>query len=465
MRASHLLYLSILCLAFAGCPADDDDAADDDAGDDDSGDDDSGDDDSAGDDDSGDDDVADPPCAGGTTWGEISDPQNAIHVRADGSDDKGTGSGSAPFASLQAALEASRQPGAPKNIAVGPGTFETNVLVRHDAGPKMTDDDLAIEGCGTAETILEGGGGQYSSEPVILVAAAQNVRLAGFTTEGGRRAIWIWSGATTQIELVDVRNSVRLGIIIGGWDSIAGLTDVNVIDTVTEVSARGIEYGYGISVQDGTAIFERVSISGSTKAGLLVDFGTVTATDLDVDGTGADSDGYQGRAVQAQNWAMLTMEGGHIGENELNQDAGIFAQAALYLDLDTVTVHGTDSGALDGEACDPLLYECPGEGIVVTQGGLGEDPANYQAYLTDNTVMNSSRAGIIIESVVTDLSGNNTANNEMMNGKNSIYVQGDLLDGLGNSILTGDQALDAAVQDQDPSPLNRVLVDIDDLID
>ena len=445
MQTGRILALCLLCLLLISCSTEDDDVADDDTGDDDVADDDS----------AGDDDDAEPPCDG-ESWGQISDPQNAVHVRADGSDDTGDGSPSAPFANLQAALEASRELDAPKNIAVGPGTFVTNIQVRHDAGDEMTDDGLVIEGCGPDETILEGGGGEAAVDSVILVAGALDVRLAGFGTMGGRRAIWVWSGSATSIHQVDVRNSVRLGIIIGGWDSFASLDTVNVIDTVVETDNYGVEYGYGISIQDATAEFNDVHISGSTKVGMLVDMGILTSTGITVDGTAPDSNGFLGRGIQAQNWAYADFIGGDIGLAAANNDAGIFAQAAHALYVNDMFIEGTTTGNLLDETC--ADFDCPGEGIVVTQGSLGEDPANYPAEMNGNTITNCSRAGILVDGVAVDLNDNVADGSNLYNvDGNSIYLQGDY-------VMTGNQS-PSPVEQAMRSPLYLELVEIDDLID
>ena len=446
VQFKHLFSTLILAfsLLFLACNGDDDDSVDDD--------------DSADDDDTYDE---TPPCAG-ETWGLITDPENAIHVRADGSDD-GDGSMRLPLASLQAALELSREREQYKYIAVGPGTFVTNIAVRQDAGEDMTDDGLVIEGCGVDGTILAGGTGEHELDSIILVSEAQDVRLAGFSTEGGRRALWFWAGATVELDQADVRNSVRLGIIIGGRDSIVTLTDVSVHDTVEEIDEFGVEYGYGISIQDATTELTDVQVTGSHKAGILVDWGEATFNDVSVDGTVADYQGYLGRGIQAQNYARVTMNGGEIGGGAANRDAGFFAQATLYLDLNGVAVHGTTAGNLLEESC--TGDDCPGEGIVVTQGGLGEDPAGYLAFMTDNTVTGCDRAGILIDSVKTDLSGNVAgADNGFNDAGNSIFVQGDIVDGFGDSILTGDQDPPPA-ELAEPRTLYLEVVETDDLLD
>ena len=441
MRRRLLIYLCCLSLAFIACQGDDDDSADDDDSVDD--------DDSADDDDSGDD---TPPCGDGG-WGEIGDPDNALHVRDDGSDDTGDGSMSAPFASLLAAIAASRESGASKLIAVGPGTFETNVQLWQDAGSGATDDGLVIEGCGADETVLDGGTAATATDPVIFVTDAQDVRLAGFATEGGHRALWIWNEADVTIELVDVRHSARLGIIIGGWDCFASLDHVTVSDTVVETDG-GVEYGYGISVQDATVEMTDVAISGSTMVGLLVDVGIVTATRLAIDGTAATSDGYLGRGMQIQNDAFVDVRDSDIGVLAPNSDAGIFAQAPYALYVDNTDIDGTATGELFGESC--AGTECPGEGIVVTQGDLGQDPSSFNAYLTNNTITNCTRAGVVIDSVAADLAGNTADDSNGYNdGTSSIYMQG-------NYVLTGLQD-PPPIEEASPRPLYLELVSSDDL--
>ena len=459
-----LIFALATGLICCGCPGDDDDdTADDDTADDDTADDDSADDDSADDDTEG---PPIPPCNGG--WGDYvaeADADQYIHVRTpeDGGDDTGSGTASSPLATLDAALAMSREEGNSKLICVGSGDFEdTSLLLLTDAGNDQTDDGLAIIGCGASGVDETRFVAASDSSWVIKVNAAQGVELQHFATEGGRRAIWVWGGATTGMLDIVVQVSTRLGVIIGGWDTFVAAEGLVIEDTIPEIDDEGIEYGYGLSIQDAEVTLTDSSVSGSTKVGVLVNGGYVTISELTVDDTAADYNNYMGRGIQVQNDAMAVFDHCYVGVNGPNRDAGVFAQGALWMQMDFSEVHGTAEGVLPGETC--LNLDCPGEGIVVSQGGLGEDPANFMAFLDENVVTSAFRAGILIDSVANDLNGNTLTDNGKTEGDVSIFFQGALDDINGDSVIAGTDPYNELSEGAELAT-NINLIEIDDLVD
>ena len=336
-------------------------------------------------------------------------------MRADG-DDAGDGSGDAPLATLGAAVTLSREAGQPRRIAVGPGTFAASLNLSGQELGDPTDSGLSIEGCSPTETIVEAAD---STEWVIKVTESTGVRLAGLGLEGGRRALWVWGGAEAEIESVHVTGSGRLGVIIGGTDTIATLTNVEVHDPVVETDNDGTEYGYGISFQDSTATMTGGGVWGAHRVGILCHFANVIFEDVSVEDTAPDSDGYYGRGIQLQELSTATITGGSLAGNS---DAGVYSLCSLYLELDGLSVDATAASGVPEQAADT------GDGIVISQGTNDNLPSSYQSLLTGNTITGSARAGILIESVTAEISGNTAgADNGLSEGGSSIYAQGDFV--------------------------------------
>jgi hypothetical protein len=462
-RTQRMSLLAALISTLLGCgndgdddsaPADDDDATqtdDDDVQDDD---------DSAGDDDDSSA-VPSPPCGAGG-WGAISDPDNSVHVREDGSDEDGDGTASRPLATLQAALVMTRGLTEDKRIAVGPGVFEANLdileaTVDEDNDP-ATDSGLVIEGCSQDETAFVP---TDANRPVVKVSDAKDVRLAGFTLDGGRATLWVWNSATVSIDFVAVKNSTRLGVIFGGWETIVSASHLSVEDTL--LMDANDPLGCGIAIQDATVDLTDSSVAGSHRAGILVDYGTVTLDRVTVDGTVPGADGSLGRGIQIQDWSEVQIFDSEIGAQAPNHDAGLFANAAFRLWVENTLVQDTAPAEFDVGGVPCAAEGCPGDGIVINQGGGADDPATYVHYLYDNEIRGCARAGFVAESVVADLDGNLSADNTIVDAgtEASLFVQGSLLTDGGAPTITG---TDAVAERGDPFALNNSVLDVDDLL-
>lgn len=341
------------------------------------------------------------PCASG--WGAITDT-DAVHVRADG-DDAGDGTIDAPVATLDAALVIVRA-GGPKRIAVGPGTFPTSLSLAHDLGAGVSDDGLAIQGCSPEETTFEA---SDPEAPVLKATAVEGLTLAGFATSGGRRAIWLWQGADVAMSDVTIRGAERLGLCMDG--SITALTaeNLSVTDTVSDDGA----FGYGISVQGSTIAMTGGEVSGSQGVGIFADFAVVDLDGVTVSGTTADTDGRFGRGVQLQGLTAGTLTNLVLSDN---RDAALYASQALDTTVSGLTISSTSAITLDSGST-------TGDGIVITQGDAGEDPATYQVTVEDNHIAGSSRAAIVLEGVTAAVSGNVATDNGYSVDGTSIVAQ------------------------------------------
>lgn len=384
-------------------------------------------------------------CTSGT-FGALPDPLAAIHVSADG-DDTAAGSWDAPLATLDAAVTLSRTKGAPRAIFVGPGTFEAALNLAHSV-EDTTDDGLGIYGCGADETTLEAAG---RNDPVVKVSQVAGFTLDGVTLSGGRRALWIWQGATASLSNLVVTGSSRSGIVIDGSDTFTSANEVEVRDTVAEASGGGTDIGYGISVQLGTLEMSGGGVYGSTGVGVLVHFGSLTMDAVAVESTASDSAGYLGRGVQLQELADGSFTDVTLTDNA---DAGLFALRALVTTLDGVSVTNTAAAGIPATAAAATT----GDGIVITQGDTNYDVASFQADINNNLVNGSDRAGVVVDGVtVLTCTGNTVSSNGYpSDGSPQIVVQG------GAVMPDPDTADDWTTLDT-PIPVNVLSLEVDDL--
>lgn len=352
---------------------------------------------------------AEPPCADGS-WGRIeaSTVAEAIHVRADGSDD-GDGSAAAPLASFDAAVALSRDGGL-RRIALGPGSYETTFTLSADDG----DDGLVIEGCGPDEVSLVAADDE---EHVLRITGAEDldldVELRGFTLEGGRRTLWIWRGASVTIDALTVRDGTRLGVVMDGSNTGVVATDLEVHDIAAGTSGLG----YGIAIQSAQVTLIGGGVWGGSNVGIFIhdEGASVDFEGVSVDGTLSDSSGSMGRGIHVQGQAE-----GRFTDCLLsgNSDAGFFALASYWLEVDGLEVTGTQLADV------PDSSEQSGEGIVITQGDRGESVSTYRASVVNSVVSGSARAGILFDgTTATELSGNSITGSGYADG-GAVLIQG-----------------------------------------
>lgn len=370
------------------------------------------------------------PCAGGS-WGWIEAPEDAVHVSPDGT---GDGSSGAPMASLDAALDLARAEARP--IALWPGEYATNLSLQASPAAGGTDAGLTVAGCGADELVLTP---SDATLPIVLVTEATGVRLAGATLRGGRRALVAWSGAGLDVEAVSVEEPEVLGIAIDGSDTIVTLTDTEVRDVVAE---DGV--GYGVQVTGGELAMQGGGVTGATTAGILVDFATFSLDDVSVEDTSSNPDGAYGRGVQVQSQSYGSITASSFARNA---DAAVFSSTTWNLLVEGVTV--TDTAA----ALDPDSFATTGDGLVVTGGDDGLDPATLLVTLTDNVVTGSARAGIVVAGVAAAIDGNDTAGNGASAGDGtSIWSQQGALASGTDAITTLSDVEALDVNTELPSP-------------
>ncbi len=352
-------------------------------------------------DDTGETDVPDsiPPCSDGS-WGYVDEDNDAvIHVRADGSDEDGDGTAAYPLATIEAALELTRVASGDKIIGVGAGTYDVNL----NLSDTTDDNDTVIQGCSTAETILEGA---VSDTPVLSVSGATNVVIEGLTSRGGTRGIQVWSEASVTMNDILVEDSYSVGVVINGNGTVAVLNDVYANNSRTFSDGSN---GYGFAFQEGAD----VTMTGggaydNTGVGILVsDVNAATFDAIIVEGTQQNGDGYYGRGIQIQDFADSINIEGECEFNE-NHDAGVFSLTTLAFTMDNSFVRDTVASNIPD--MDKLFS---GDGVVITRGEDNLNPAHYLATVSNNTIEGSARAAVVFDGVTaveenTTLSGNLT---------------------------------------------------------
>lgn len=333
-----------------------------------------------------------PTACAGQGWGIVS-PQLApvsVHVSPEG-DDGGDGTVAHPFATLDAALAATRAEGGWRTIMVWAGTYTASL----DLASSLGDDGLHIVGCGSDVVKITGASDEA---PVLRVSEGQGVVVTGLTLAGGRRAVLAWQGADLELTDVVATDNGRGGILIDGAATAAALHRVSVRDPRPDPLLGA----YGLAVQGASVTASDLEIAGAGTVGILIDGSSsvVEIRNASVRDTQPDESGRYGRGVHAQALATLRLTDVVIADNH---DAGLFSSGAALVALTNVTVGGTlpsPVGQGDDEAAD---------GIVVTDGEPDEDYSKpyLGAVFTNVNVDAPGRAGVLVagNGVAADVAG------------------------------------------------------------
>lgn len=368
------------------------------------------------------------PCTDGG-WGHIDAGSPAVHVRAGGDDLTGDGTAARPYGTLARALQATRAlPESGRRIAVGPGTFAAGLAL-----DQASDDGLVVQGCGPDDTVLTGAG----SAPVLDVAAAGDVSLAGLGLAGGLDALTIRGGASATVDTVDVSGAAGRGLVVQGASTVASLADVTIRDL------QGGSCAWGAAITDATVQWTGGGVDQAVGLGIFADGADLTLVDVDVSDTAAASDDTLGRGLHAQ-YSRISMDGGQFTGN---------LDASIYL-LD----------ALSGSSIFGVVITLPGAGVVITLPGAGRSGtgegivvkstgAGGAVDLVGNVIQGAPRAAILVDGAEADLSGNTASDTGLYATYGAhFFAQGDAdVSGSGivtlsssSALLTGDQPLSCA---------------------
>ncbi len=334
-----------------------------------------------------------PPCVG-ESWGTITDPEGAVHVRENG-DDSADGSAAAPLATLDAALTVLRAGAGTGTIAIGPGEFVAGIDLAGDEilGEGINDDGVALQGCGVDETILLA---DDDEEPIIRVTSASDIALSGFGLEGGRRALWIWGGATVTVESVAIAESTKVGVVVKDGTTEVSFTDVHVSDIVAES-----DYGYGFNVDGAVVQMTDSSVIGATGIGILASGATLDLDTVIVQETARNASDLLGRGIQLQGSSSGTLQDCMLVGNA---DAAVFSRQSPNLSVDGIVVEEVEWAQIPLDKAGALS----GDGLVAT--GADEvsnyNPALFLVSVTNSQISNADRAGVVLEHLTAELSDN-----------------------------------------------------------
>lgn len=319
------------------------------------------------------------PCADGT-WSGWRDPTGLLVVSAAGDDDTADGTPDHPFATLRAALEASRGR-ATVRVALGTGTFPTYAQLKQ--APFTTGRSLEVAGCGASETVVTP---KRHTGQVLEMEGPNPVSLSRLAIEGGHSPLRIGDGARATVSDVTIRDGARRGVVIIGQDTEATLRDVHVADTWNG-RTRDEADGHGISILGARVTLERVQVSGSNTFGVFADRGTLQATDLIVAQSGKSG-------IYAMHMASVDVERCTISTS---RGVGI-----LLLDV----VSSRIAGCSVTRSRNPNQIE-DSDGIVVRRSFRRvSDRGPYKTALLGNVVSDTPRMGIAVWGVDAELTGN-----------------------------------------------------------
>ena len=326
------------------------------------------------------------PCANGS-WADYPADGGWLHVRAAGNDDE-NGSAEDPFATLGAALRAGRESGK-KTIFLGPGEFSVTEGIAHDIDGG-SDDGLRILGCGSDETTLAS---PSDDDSILKLSAASGIALEGFQLTGGRRPLFIWQGSTATLADIIIHDASATGMLVDGAATAVTATGV----AIENIHASDGDDGYGIVVNLGLLTLDNVAIAHTTRAGIMLNQASMSASNLSVIDTIAGTEDVDGYGIYADA-SPLRIDGAVLQRNRV---AAIRVIDGVDTALTNVTISAT-AGNDDG------LY---GDGIALSQSG-NFDPAYFVHTVTGCRVEQSARTGILADGVtISALTGNAVSEN------------------------------------------------------
>ncbi len=195
-------------------------------------------------------------------YGSIDDPTGSVHVAPTG-DDTAAGTEAAPVKTLGEALTRSRNTG--KHIALHPGTWNAGLVLT------STDDGLTIAGCGSSESLLNGG----SSAALIDASATDSLMLAGIGLQGGKNSLTLRDGAIATADEIGVNKAWQTGILIEDAGTELLLKNSKV-ERTREVAGKGaailVDGGF-LDLKGGTLTKNKgntVELKGSADASLVL---------------------------------------------------------------------------------------------------------------------------------------------------------------------------------------------------
>lgn len=336
---------------------------------------------------------ADGPCAGGG-WGTIADPDGSVHVRPGGTA-LASGGKDDPVGTIAQAL-ALIADGAPKVLALGPGTFDANLAL---TGP------FEVHGCSADETTVRADDGSLATL-TASTAVAQSLVVSGLTLDGGHRGAVLEAEGTIALRGVTITGASRAGVLASGLGEVV-LEDVAVLD----VEPDDVGFGWGVTMRGGGSLTVTGGrIEHANGYGLVVDHGVFDVDGLIIDSTEELLDGTFGRGVHVQD------AGGSFTNVQIShsKDAGLFALRPLGVTAMGLIIDSTEEG-----------FAGNGDGMVFSDG-IDPIPSElrdgFLVTVQDSTITNSARLGMLLSGQILAILNNNEMSSNAGNGYNSYDV-------------------------------------------
>lgn len=236
-------------------------------------------------------------CADGT-WSGWTSSDGLILVSATGDDRTADGSRGAPYATLAAALQASRGSG-DVNIAIGPGSFLAGLTLVQGAGGRT----MTVQGCSDSETTLYGERAPLRS--VLAIGGTTPIALRRLRVTGPGGGVVVRAGADATLERLTLEQTQGFGVGVVGEGARAAITDVEILQPDGAPHRRML--GWGVVVAHGQATLTRVHVQGATGMGVFVGGGSLSASELVVADTSHTGKGRRGFGIYARDGASLSL--------------------------------------------------------------------------------------------------------------------------------------------------------------
>lgn len=338
-------------------------------------------------------------CADGT-WGAIGDPTGSILVRGGGTAG-GDGSVDRPVATIAQAL-ALIDAGAPRSIAIGPGSYTANL--------DLAAGGFTVRGCSAGETTITAAD---ASLPTVAlhVNGDDHFDLAGLTLDHGHRGLAIdGTQGYVTVDDVAITRATRIGLVATGplW---VALHDVDIPDVAPDDQG----YGWGAAFVDVTKVtWDTGRIDHADGFGLVLDRTPFDIDSLVIDTTAALTDGTMGRGIHLQDTGG-SITGGSITHSV---DTGLFALRPLGVAVMGLVIDTTAAGVAG--TGDGMVFH---DGLVPPTSGLRDA---YLVTVQDCAVSNSARMGILLSGSILAILNSNTMGADGMNGAAQDTGTGDI---------------------------------------
>jgi len=346
------------------------------------------------------------PCSDGR-WAGWALPYGVVWVSPTGSD-AALGSSVKPLRTIRAAMEAIR---GTRNGRIGllPGVHKGGVRVFRDNGRPVT-----ISGCSAAEVVIKGSSERPATATLALQGSGE-ITVRSLSIEQGTGGITITGGVQATLESVTVTAAAARGILIGGEDTVASLTDVTVQNTINGVLSR--PNGWGLGIIGSSVTLSDVRLLDNRGFGLNMDGGTLDAQQLVIERTASTDVDRFGTGLYVRHAQRVSLSGCAV-----RQSAG---DGVFLIDNQEVVVRDCEIDQVASSS-----YQ-PGDGLVVRQVGTGRAPPPVT--LSGNVVTNAARLGIALAGPLTATLTDNQADDS-----NGVAVDGHARFATEDAVVTGD---------------------------